>query len=93
MVEIRQESIYIDVCKNCRGVFLDAGELEALLWDSHESFTSKPNHHHGYEEAFRPHPSEHREYDHYEKKPHKHYHGNYQKKSKMKHILGELFDF
>lgn len=58
MEEVRKDGVYIDVCRRCRGVFLDAGELEELLYDS------KP-----YREDYR----DHKEYE-YEYKKHHHSH-------------------
>lgn len=78
MVEIRQDDIYIDVCKECRGVFLDAGELEQLLQDTdvNQKYNDKKS-------------------EHYDKKEKYHSKNHYypKKKSKMKSILGDLFDF
>lgn len=31
MNEVNRRGVYVDVCPNCRGVWLDGGELEKLL--------------------------------------------------------------
>lgn len=91
MREIRQDDVYIDVCQRCRGVFLDAGELEMLLYDthSHDYHEHKHDHRNDYRHEEK-HYKEHKHYDHHDS--HKHYHPH-KKKSKMKSILGDLFDF
>lgn len=88
MREIRQDDVYIDVCQRCRGVFLDAGELEMLLYDTHsyDTHEHKHDHHHDYK-----HHEDHKHHHHHHDS-HKHYHPH-KKKSKMKSILGDLFDF
>jgi len=101
MVEVREEDVYIDICKECRGVFLDAGELHELLHErSHENQS-----HHPKEPIYypQPHPTEyHSQHDkhgyknkHYHEKEHSHhpYKHYKKKKKKMHHVLGDLFDF
>ncbi|PGK52329.1 hypothetical protein CN918_31550 [Priestia megaterium] len=101
MVEVREEDVFIDICKECRGVFLDAGELHALLYD--RSHTKEAVHH--------PHPHYPQQHPHQEHPHHKHNHNHNhhyytehkpdhhsykhhkKKKKKMHHVLGDLFDF
>ncbi len=42
LVEVDREKVKVDVCKDCRGIWLDAGELEALQREQadHESWFS-----------------------------------------------------
>lgn len=83
MEEVRKDGVYIDVCRRCRGVFLDAGELEELLHDSYE----EERHYHKKKEKY--------DYDYEYEKDYNHQHGSHKhkKKHKMKSILGDLFDF
>ncbi len=54
MKEIERDSVHIDMCPQCRGVWLDRGELEKLLsnlrsageqWERHESRAPYPQSH------------------------------------------------
>jgi Zn-finger nucleic acid-binding protein len=90
MREVNRRGVLIDVCPECRGVWLDGGELDKLLtageqWESEywqqRQHGAPPHHadprHHGdprYHGDFR----QHGEYHHYPKK--------------KKGFLGEVFD-
>lgn len=56
MKEIERDSVHVDICPQCRGVWLDRGELEKLLsnirsageqWERHEARAPHP-HSYGY---------------------------------------------
>lgn len=49
MVEFRKDGVMIDVCKICKGVWLDSGELERIIMSNqYSSDTHYPNHSHDY---------------------------------------------
>lgn len=41
LTEVRRDDVMIDICKSCKGVWLDSGELERLLSSSY--YTDKRN--------------------------------------------------
>ena len=74
-----RSTVEIDYCPQCRGVWLDRGELDKIIErSSHTAPSSK-----SYEKEVRHAPKE--EYRSYEKS---HYHGK-----KKESFLSELFDF
>ena len=75
-----RQGIEIDYCPQCRGVWLDRGELDKII----ERSTSEPN----YNEPQKGYPNENRDYGHENYK-----HDERYQKRKKKSILGELFDF
>lgn len=84
LVMTERQSIEIDYCPDCRGVWLDRGELDKIIERSVEGAapssprgTSRPD-----SDAPREYRGDHK-YGHDKKKPY------YKKKS----LLGELFDF
>lgn len=81
LVMTDRQGIEIDYCPQCRGVWLDRGELDKLIERStKEQAAAQP--------AARPAPTErYRDERHHGDHP---YHGKYRKK---KTLLGELFDF
>ena len=40
--EIKKESVLIDVCPTCKGIWLDRGELEMLVRELKKDQTKKP---------------------------------------------------
>ena len=40
--EIKKESVLIDVCPTCKGIWLDRGELEAIVRELKNDRTKKP---------------------------------------------------
>lgn len=44
LFELRKEGVMIDVCKSCKGVWLDSGELENILMNQ-----SYQNHHYSHD--------------------------------------------
>lgn len=84
-----RQGIEIDYCPQCRGVWLDRGELDKIIEKSTNSNQSpgKPmpqtppmNNQHGY-------------YDHHHDHDSGHGYDNYGRKRKKEGLLGELFDF
>lgn len=81
-----REGIEIDYCPNCRGVWLDRGELDKLIERSGFGASRQPEQH-------QQQPQQRRDYDdddHFEERRHDS-HGNHHKKKEG--FLGELFDF
>lgn len=77
MRDVNRRGVEIDVCPECRGVWLDGGELDKLLtvgetWET--EYRSAPDHRRNDDRDF--------DRDH----------GHYQKKKKKKGFLGEVFD-
>lgn len=84
LVMADRQGIEIDYCPNCRGVWLDRGELDKLI-DRAAIVTSSPR--------GEPHSPTHYpgHYDHHHGYPS--HHGGHYKKKKREGFLGELFDF
>lgn len=81
-----RQGIEIDYCPQCRGVWLDRGELDKIIEraaPTQDSPESRPVEHGRYEQR---HHQEHRDYD--EKK-----YREYEYKKKKRGLLGEIFDF
>ncbi len=85
LVISERQDIEIDYCPECRGVWLDRGELDKIIERS--SPTSVP-------------PQSHRSYKQYNESKEQHDHRNYRdddyydnRKRKKRGFLGELFDF
>lgn len=78
-----KQNIEIDYCPNCRGVWLDRGELEKIIERSADHYSRKEN----YE-------SDYKRYGYNEYRDHEHgghHHGRYPHKKKS--FLNEFFDF
>lgn len=82
-----REGIEIDYCPECRGVWLDRGELDKLIERSEQterSPQSRSDRRDGDHDRDRPHKSEkYEKYDKYEKK----------KPKKMSGFLSDMFEF
>lgn len=84
--EVTKQGVLIDVCPQCRGVWLDRGELEKLLTVAR---TAYPDYDQTYGERHMP---------HYETHPHGHGYGHdYHKHKKhhkktIFHLLEDIFD-
>lgn len=77
LVMTDRQGVEIDYCPECRGVWLDRGELDKIIERSsvpQKPLTRERDDDHGHER------SHHKDDDHYKKKKHK-------------SLLGELFDF
>ena len=78
--------VEVDYCPNCRGVWLDRGELDKLLERATAPTMSAPP------PPSAPPPS--RGYERYDERYDTRYPtSGHKKKSKKKHLLEELFDF
>jgi len=80
-----RQGIEIDYCPQCRGVWLDRGELDKIIEraaPAQDAPESRPAEHGRYEQRHQ----EHRDYD--EKK-----YKEYEYKKKKRGLLGEIFDF
>lgn len=90
LVMSERQGIEIDYCPNCRGVWLDRGELDKII-DKSAAIVSQPS-----QQQMRnaPYQGQQRQSEdfghaqHYHGHPHHSYH-----KKKREGFLGELFDF
>lgn len=89
MRSYERNGVTIDQCADCRGIFLDRGELERLM-DAEAGFYAKQQREPERVEERRPEPPRYdeRKYDTDER----HYGGYYGKKKKRHSFLSELFD-
>lgn len=76
-----REGIEIDYCPQCRGVWLDRGELDKIIERSSTPSAA------GRAESYAPGPARHDDADHRYRE-----HGDYHKR-KRRGFLGDLFDF
>jgi Zn-finger nucleic acid-binding protein len=76
-----RSGVEIDYCPNCRGIWLDKGELDKIIERSAEHYHGK-----GMQETPARDPHYNKEHDHYYHKDKYHY-------KKKKGFLGDLFDF
>lgn len=83
LVITERANIEIDYCPECRGVWLDRGELDKIIDRSAESSASSTPH-------YAPSPAPHHDDRHHEEKS---YDPRYQKKRRKESFLGDLFDF
>ena len=75
-----RSGIEIDYCPNCRGVWLDRGELDKLIQGSESSrYEHHDTRHYEERDRERPHDTEHR--------------GDRHKQHKKESFLGDIFDF
>lgn len=84
-----KQGIEIDYCPDCRGVWLDRGELDKIVERSEvPQSTHRPEHERATEREHRAYSDDrHRSYkDDYR-------HDSHHKKHKKENFLGELFDF
>jgi len=86
LVMADRQGIEIDYCPECRGIWLDRGELDKLIERSGSAPSrQRPNeadYGHGHHERH-----EHHEHHEHHSKDHDYY------KKRKKNFLGELFDF
>ncbi len=90
MREINRRGVHIDVCPECKGVWLDRGELEKIIAASREDFDD-------YAPRQRDYPSPARGGDHPQREPshdhHKYDHHKYgYHKPKKKRFFEEIFE-
>lgn len=74
-----KNGIEIDYCPNCRGIWLDRGELEKIMERSASHYAKREN----YESDFKRYGYDRYDTDDYKRHPHK----------KKKSFLDDLFDF
>lgn len=86
-----RQGIEIDYCPQCRGVWLDRGELDKIIERSSADVAPAPAPaaHAPPPVQHAPHPSQHQQHPGYRGD---HYKGDY-KYRKKKSLLGEIFDF
>lgn len=81
-----RQGVEIDYCPQCRGVWLDRGELDKIIERFHAVGEAAPPAAHRREPAYAQPPREHRHEQHHREE----YRGGHYKR---KSLLGELFDF
>ncbi|MEJ5960852.1 zf-TFIIB domain-containing protein [Pedobacter immunditicola] len=76
-----KRGVEIDYCPNCRGIWLDRGELEKIMESSAEHYSSRDNYEKDYKQyGYNQHPGD----QHHDKRyPYK----------KKKSFLNDFFDF
>ena len=83
-----KQGVEIDYCPECRGIWLDRGELEKII-DKSAQVNSESNRTPSYNNA-----QHNNEYDSHNRSGHNNQSGNYgQKKHKKENFLLDLFDF
>lgn len=80
-----KQGVEIDYCPNCRGIWLDRGELEKILERSATHYSQKKN----YDEDYKRYGYKEYDNDHYKHNPHNPHHPHKKKKS----FLDDFFDF
>ncbi len=87
-----RQGVEIDYCPQCRGVWLDRGELDKIIERSLSGAPRQSSSSPGYINDAHPSYSEHHHKEHYEEH---HGHGEHEhyKKKKREGLLGDLFDF
>ena len=89
LVMSERQGIEIDYCPQCRGVWLDRGELDKIIERSAAQPSAAPPP--PQQPGYAPQPGgygEHRPRDYYDD-----YHGGYGHKKKRRGFLGDIFDF
>ena len=89
-----KQGIEIDYCPQCRGIWLDRGELEKLLDRMGSEPSSRPRDEYRERDDDRPresHDRDREEYRHDDHDDHDNRHGGHKKKREG--FLGDLFDF
>ncbi|HWS85780.1 MAG TPA: zf-TFIIB domain-containing protein [Pyrinomonadaceae bacterium] len=79
-----RQGIEIDYCPQCRGVWLDRGELDKIIDRSSDTAPRQ--------ESPRERPDDRGRHDH-SRGHHESHHGGYYKKKKREGFLSDLFDF
>ncbi len=92
LVMSERQGVEIDYCPQCRGVWLDRGELDKII---ERSVSPAPQQSSGNYSGGRDHDRERdRDYDHDHSRGYdKDHHGYHHKKKKPGGFLGDLFDF
>ena len=82
LVISERQGVEIDYCPQCRGVWLDRGELDKIIERTNEVLDNEP-----------PKSFDNRKYDDKKYYSDKNYDGDYYKKNKRKSFFNDLFDF
>ncbi len=92
-----REGIEIDYCSQCRGVWLDRGELDKIIERTDQAYSRHAPHSSSPvpgQEYFKPTEDTH---PHYEepnyREPGKHYDDSHHRKHRKESFLGDFFDF
>jgi Zn-finger nucleic acid-binding protein len=80
-----RQGIELDYCPQCRGIWLDRGELDKII----ERSLTMP----GFNEAGQGYQGEHRNYDYHDRYEHDGGYDNKYGKHRKRGFLGEIFDF
>jgi uncharacterized protein len=83
LVMSERQGIEIDYCPQCRGVWLDRGELDKII-DRSSAISPRQD----VARERRDYPDQHDPY-----RPHESHHGGHYKKKKREGFLSDLFDF
>jgi len=90
LVMSERQGIEIDYCPQCRGVWLDRGELDKIIERSASPAAAAPpvqqQPAYGQNPGYGEHRDSHKKYD-------DDYHGGYGHKKKRRGFLGDIFDF
>lgn len=89
LVMTDRQGVEIDYCPQCRGVWMDRGELDKVIDRSSEAQQPAPQ---AAAPSYAPSPEQPRHYDS-DRNHHDTQHGQPYKKRKKESFLGELFDF
>ncbi|MBW3624292.1 MAG: zf-TFIIB domain-containing protein [Armatimonadetes bacterium] len=81
-----RQGVEIDYCPNCRGVWLDRGELDKIIERSAALTPERP-------EPVRDRPAERPRYEDRGERRYEGGYDDYARRKKKKGFLGELFDF
>lgn len=84
LVMADRQGIEVDYCPQCRGVWLDRGELDKIIERVALSQGNAPQ----YDRERERRPTEHHEY-----REHRDYDDDHRRKKKQRGLLDELFDF
>lgn len=80
LMPVDRDGVEIDYCPQCRGVWLDRGELEKII-ERYAQGAARPS---GIHPRYDYHPHEHEKYEDRHR---------YRKRKKLKSFLEDLFDF
>ena len=84
-----KQGVEIDYCPECRGIWLDRGELENLI-SKEQSYNEKRYEKERYEEDYHKHDYDKEYHNHYKDDYYKN--NKYGKKKKKESFMGEIFD-
>lgn len=90
LLMMERQGVEIDYCQQCRGVWLDRGELDKIIERSTSEMSQRPTRENVYDQ----HDKHHENGEHY-KGNHKYHHGNAHEKGhnqKGRSFLMDLFD-